>query len=121
MGKDVKPPARLHPPHLLLERGKAIEEGDEVGEQHDLQWQFSLELNAVREVADHARIRPARQGGGDVGHIEGRGGPRCKVQGHDDRASQVPHAPSRCRDEAGLATNKRLGTHTSVGRITHRD
>eukprot|EP00965_Chrysotila_dentata_P138764 4589880-Pleurochrysis_carterae.AAC.1 len=63
VGKVIKPPAPLHPPHLLLEGGKAIGKEDEVGEEHDLQWQFSLETIAVREVADHARIRPARQGG----------------------------------------------------------
>eukprot|EP00965_Chrysotila_dentata_P084726 2796250-Pleurochrysis_carterae.AAC.1 len=75
----------------------------------------------MRKVADHSRIRPARQGGGDVGYIERRSRPRCEVEGHDDRAPQVPHAPPRRWDEAGLASNKRFGSHTSAGRITHRD
>eukprot|EP00965_Chrysotila_dentata_P067986 2249027-Pleurochrysis_carterae.AAC.1 len=75
----------------------------------------------MRAVADHARIGRLTQGGGDVGHIEGRSRSRCEVEGHDHRAPQVPNAPPCCRDEASLAPNKRLGTHTSVRRIAHRD
>eukprot|EP00965_Chrysotila_dentata_P203125 6181532-Pleurochrysis_carterae.AAC.4 len=74
MGEDVKPAARVHSPHLLLEGGKAIGEGDQVGEKHNLQWQVRFETNSMREVADHARIGPLRQGGYDVGHIEGQSG-----------------------------------------------
>eukprot|EP00965_Chrysotila_dentata_P254347 6211840-Pleurochrysis_carterae.AAC.2 len=60
------------------------------------------------EIADHARIRPLRQGGCDVGHIEGRGGACREVEGRDDWASQLPNAPPRRRDKTSLAPHKRL-------------
>eukprot|EP00959_Pyramimonas_sp_CCMP1952_P375720 7869231-Pyramimonas_sp.AAC.1 len=49
VGEDIKPAPRLHAPDLLLQGGKALREGDEVRQQHNLKRHINLKADTVQK------------------------------------------------------------------------
>eukprot|EP00965_Chrysotila_dentata_P259737 6213659-Pleurochrysis_carterae.AAC.4 len=50
-GEDVKPAPGLHASNLFLQGGEDVWEGDEVGEEHNLERQVHLKAHSMRKVA----------------------------------------------------------------------
>eukprot|EP00965_Chrysotila_dentata_P256146 6212451-Pleurochrysis_carterae.AAC.9 len=73
----------------------------------------------MREVAEHARIRPRRQGGRNVRDVDRRCGTRGEAEGYYDRAAQVPDASAYSFDKAGLSLNEGLRACAAVRRVSH--
>eukprot|EP00965_Chrysotila_dentata_P136369 4509887-Pleurochrysis_carterae.AAC.2 len=74
----------------------------------------------MREVAEHARVWPCRQGGYNVRDIERRRGTRGEVEGHDDWAAQVPNAPACCLHKQACPRMKGCGRGCAVvSRVAH--
>eukprot|EP00965_Chrysotila_dentata_P152523 5041087-Pleurochrysis_carterae.AAC.1 len=62
----------MHAPHLVLQGLEAMRGGDDVRKEYSCKGKSTSKRHTIREVAEHALIRPSWQGCGDVTDVQER-------------------------------------------------